>query len=70
MGSSRSAAANTQQITLKEANMLADNLSRCGGKQSLATRIAAMESHCRQGVPAYPGDAAADPSQRRLATAA
>jgi hypothetical protein len=35
-------------MTSKEASILADNLSQCGGKHSLTTRIAAMESQCRQ----------------------
>jgi hypothetical protein len=35
-------------MTTAEANLLADNLSRYGGEQSLATRIAMMETQCRQ----------------------
>ncbi len=36
------------RMTTREANALADNLSRCGGKHSIATRIATMERQCRQ----------------------
>ena len=35
-------------MTTREATTLADNLSRCGGKHSLAPRIATMELQCRQ----------------------
>jgi hypothetical protein len=35
-------------MTTREANTLADNLSRFGGKNSVAARIATMERQCRQ----------------------
>jgi hypothetical protein len=35
-------------MTTREANALADNLSRCRGKHAVAGRIAAMEAQCRQ----------------------
>jgi hypothetical protein len=35
-------------MTTREANALADNLSRCRGKHSVAGRIATMEAQCRQ----------------------
>jgi hypothetical protein len=35
-------------MTTREASTLADNLSRYGGEQSVATRIALMEAQCRQ----------------------
>jgi hypothetical protein len=35
-------------MTAREAGTLADNLSRFGGQQSVAMRIATMETHCRQ----------------------
>jgi hypothetical protein len=35
-------------MTAKEASTLAENLLLFGGKQSLVTRIALMESQCRQ----------------------
>jgi hypothetical protein len=38
----------TTYMTAKEAVILADKLSQCGGKRSMATRIATMERQCRQ----------------------
>jgi hypothetical protein len=35
-------------MTTREASTLADNLFRCGGEYSIATRIATMERQCRQ----------------------
>jgi hypothetical protein len=35
-------------MTTREATQLADKLSRYGGRNSMATRIAIMEVHCRQ----------------------
>jgi hypothetical protein len=35
-------------MTTKEADALADALSRYGGKHSVATRLATMETQCRQ----------------------
>jgi hypothetical protein len=35
-------------MTTREANALADNLSRCRGKHSVASRIATLETQCRQ----------------------
>jgi hypothetical protein len=35
-------------MSAKEAATLADDLSRYGGKRSLATRLAAMEAQCRR----------------------
>jgi hypothetical protein len=35
-------------MTTAEASTLADNLLQYGGKQSLVTRIARMETQCRQ----------------------
>ena len=35
-------------ITTREAVALADSLSQCGGRHSVATRIATMERQCRQ----------------------
>jgi hypothetical protein len=35
-------------MTAREAAILADKLSQCGGKHALATRIAMMELQCRQ----------------------
>jgi hypothetical protein len=38
----------TEFMSAKEAVAPADSLSRYGGKLSLATRLAAMESQCRK----------------------
>jgi hypothetical protein len=35
-------------MTTREAALLADKLSRCGGMNSVATTIAIMEVQCRQ----------------------
>jgi hypothetical protein len=35
-------------MTAREAAILADKLCQCGGKHSVATRIATMEMQCRQ----------------------
>jgi hypothetical protein len=35
-------------ITTREAVALANNLAQFGGKNSVATRIATMERHCKQ----------------------
>jgi hypothetical protein len=35
-------------MSAKEAEILADKLSQCGGKQSMATRVEMMELRCRQ----------------------
>jgi hypothetical protein len=35
-------------MTTREASALADHLSRCGGRHSVAARIATMETQCRQ----------------------
>jgi hypothetical protein len=40
--------ADSTWMTTREAVALADNLSRFGGKQSVATQIAMMETQCRQ----------------------
>jgi hypothetical protein len=37
----------TTYMTTREANTLAENLSQYGGKQSVATRLATMETQCR-----------------------
>jgi hypothetical protein len=38
----------TTHMTAREAAILADKLSQCGGKHAVATRIATMEMQCRQ----------------------
>jgi hypothetical protein len=35
-------------MTAKEAAVLADELSKCGGKHAVAARVAAMERQCRR----------------------
>jgi hypothetical protein len=35
-------------MTAKEAVILADELSQCGGQHTVATRVATMELQCRQ----------------------
>ena len=38
----------TDFMSAKEAAALADSLSRCGGKHSMTTRLAAMEAQSRK----------------------
>jgi hypothetical protein len=38
----------TDFMTTREATALADNLSQYGGKHSMATRLATMETQCRK----------------------
>ena len=38
----------TTYMTAKEAAILADKLSECGGKHAVAARVATMERQCRQ----------------------
>jgi hypothetical protein len=61
----------TSYMTAKEAAILADELSQCGGKHAVAARVAMMEQQVPPpGGPAHPGDAAAGALKRRVPAAA